>query len=174
VHSGHVASDGGAQPHAHIMLTMREPLGKVPVSAWQMEQRGLATDAGDRQRGVKERNVQHKALGQSLNDIGPETARPSRDVGTGSASAAYDVRDGRLPARHASIAAAILGLAGSRSIADAASMHDERADRAPVDPDHCAIACAPHRTTGHRRGVRRHGHEGVRSAHNALWHVENG
>lgn len=151
VHNGHVASDGGAQPHAHIMLTMRElgpegfgkkvrewngtdqleswrsawadhanralekagveeridhrslaaqrdaalergdtdkaaeldrePLGKVPGSAWQMEQRGLATEAGERQRGVKTRNAQQKALGQQLRDVRDQITARLKELG---------------------------------------------------------------------------------------------
>jgi ATP-dependent exoDNAse (exonuclease V) alpha subunit len=151
LHTGHKASDGKAQPHAHIMLTMREigpdgfgkkvrewndkdqlaawreawadhanrsleragrdervdhrtlaaqredalqrgdtdkveeltrePVGKVPVAAWQMEQRGVKTDAGDRQRAAKGRNEQYREWGRQLAEVRAQIAERLREVG---------------------------------------------------------------------------------------------
>lgn len=151
LHTGHTASDGKAQPHAHIMLTMREisaegfgkkvrewndkdqletwreawathanrsleragrdervdhrslaaqrdealdrgdtekaeeltrePVGKVPVAAWQMEQRGIRTDAGDRQRGAKDRNEQYREWGRQLAEIRGQIGERLRELG---------------------------------------------------------------------------------------------
>ena len=150
-HNGHRASDGGEQPHAHIMLTMREmtadgfgkkarewngaeqletwrtawadhanrsleragrperidhrslaaqrdealdrgdtdkaealsrePMGKVPLAAWQMEQRGISTEAGERQRAGIDRNAQYREWGRQLAEVRAQIGERLRELG---------------------------------------------------------------------------------------------
>jgi ElaB/YqjD/DUF883 family membrane-anchored ribosome-binding protein len=150
-HNGHRASDGGEQPHAHIMLTMREmtadgfgkkarewngaeqletwrtawadhanrsleragrperidhrslaaqrdeardrgdtdkaeelsrePMGKVPLAAWQMEQRGISTEAGERQRAGVARNAQYREWGRQLAEVRAQIGERLRELG---------------------------------------------------------------------------------------------
>jgi hypothetical protein len=59
----------------------REPVGKVPVATWQMEQRGVKTGAGDRRRPAKGRNEQYREWGRQLAEVRAQIAERLREVG---------------------------------------------------------------------------------------------